>query len=273
MVLTSQQLAQFKKDGFLLLPRFAPKLQCKKILDIAKVHLKYRIEPIETEDGYHAKDKDVRANATNYHSLAHESKAPIRRLRQVYDRDIVFREWMEDENIRPILEEILDDQVVLTTAHHNSIMTKLAQVGTPTLWHQDRRYWHYSDDNLVSVWLALGKEHKDNGVLEFIPGSHTMQFKSYQFDDKDYFKNDHPLNVPLIKNKVSLKLQRGDVVIFHSLLLHQAGANTTNKPKISFVYTVKGSRTQAIQNTRSSAYLEIPLPLTNTTRLDKVTNR
>lgn len=273
MLLTPKQLAEFRENGFLLLPKFAPKEQCKAILDIAKAHLKHRIEPIETEDGYHSKDKNIRANATNYQSLEHESKAPVRRLRQVYDRDIVFKEWMENEDIRPILEQILNDQVVLTTAHHNSIMTKLAQVGTPTLWHQDRRYWHYSDNNLVSIWLALGKEYGDNGVLEFIPSSHTMQFAPEQFDDKDYFKNDHPLNAALIKEKISLQLKRGDVVIFHSLLLHQAGANITNKPKISFVYTVKGLHTKTIKNTRSSAYKEVTLPLTNHTRFDKVTNR
>ncbi len=49
----------------------------------------------------------------------------VRRLRQVYSRDILFKEWMENEEIRPVLQQILEDKVVLTTAHHNSIMTKM----------------------------------------------------------------------------------------------------------------------------------------------------
>jgi phytanoyl-CoA hydroxylase len=259
MQLTKEQLEEFDKNGFLLLEQFAPHIQCDTILDIAKVHLKYRIEPIETEIGYDCKSKDYRTNEPTYNSMEYEHEAPVRRLRQVYGRDIVFREWMEDKTIRPILEQILGDKVVLTLAHHNSIMTKMPHISTQTRWHQDRRYWRYTDDNLVSIWLALGEEYQENGVLEFIPGSHKMEFDKCQFDEKEYFREDHEANIKLIKTKVSKTLHKGDVVIFHSLLLHRANKNNTDTPKISFVYTVKGNSTLALPNTRSDKFEEIAL--------------
>ncbi|MBD3788969.1 MAG: phytanoyl-CoA dioxygenase family protein [Campylobacterales bacterium] len=259
MRLSDEQLEQFDRDGFIVLRDFAPKEQCEAILDVAKTHLKYRIEPLETETGYDQKDKAYRTDVADYRSLFQEELAPVRRLRQVYERDILFKEWMEDAKIRPILEQILRDKVVLTLAHHNSIMTKMPHVSTQTRWHQDRRYWRYTDNNLVSVWLALGEEYSDNGVLEFMPGSHRMHFDADQFDEKEYFREDSPKNSALIQSKVSTRLQRGDVVIFHSLLLHRANKNDTDEPKIAFVYTVKGSRTKAIENTRSSAYSEVAL--------------
>jgi phytanoyl-CoA hydroxylase len=166
---------------------------------------------------------------------------------------------MEDANLRPILQQILNDTVVLTTAHHNSIMTKMPHQGTATSWHQDRRYWRYSDDNLVSVWLALDAEHSQNGVLEFIPGSHTMKFTPEQFDDKEYFREDTEQNKILIAQKVSMDLKKGDIVIFHALLLHRANKNSTDKAKISFVYTVKGASTKALEGSRSAEYPEIIL--------------
>jgi phytanoyl-CoA hydroxylase len=138
-------------------------------------------------------------------------------------------------------------------------MTKLPKVSTQTRWHQDRRYWRYSDNNLVSIWLALDKEYANNGVLEFIPKSHKMNFSKEQFDEKEYFRENYEINSELINTKVSKKLKRGDVVIFHSMLLHRANKNDTKKPKISFVYTVKGSQTQAKKGTRSGAYDEIYL--------------
>jgi len=150
--------------------------------------------------------------------------------------------------------------VVITTAHHNSIMTKMPHLSTATAWHQDRRYWRYSDDNLVSVWLALDSETSNNGVLEFIPGSHKMHFDEKQFDDKEYFSDTYEENKQIIATKVSTDLQKGDVVLFHSLLLHRANKNSTDKPKISFVYTVKGAKTEAIEGTRSSEFPEILLP-------------
>jgi len=257
MKLTNNQLALFHKNGFLLLPNFADKAECEALLDIAYVHLKHKIEPIETEIGYDSKSQAYRTEISDYSSI--EKGATVRRLRQVYHRDILFKNWMENEKIRPILKQILADEVVLTLAHHNSIMTKMPKYSTETSWHQDRRYWSYDGDNLISVWLALGEENTQNGVLEFIPKSHTMNFSTEQFGEKEYFDIKHPLNMSLIETKQSFLLNRGDVVIFHSKLLHRANANRTNEAKISFVYTVKGKSINVIKNSRSSQYSEILL--------------
>lgn len=61
----------------------------------------------------------------------------------------------------------------------------------------------------------------------------------------------------LIETKQSYNLNMGDVVIFHSKMLHRANANITDKPKLSFVYTVKGASVNVIQNSRSAQYSEI----------------
>ncbi|MEA1953385.1 MAG: phytanoyl-CoA dioxygenase family protein [Campylobacterota bacterium] len=259
MRLSNEQLLQFNQDGFLILRNFANKEKCNAILDVAKVHLKHKIEPIETEAGYDSKSKEYRTDVADYSKK--EAGITVRRLRQVYSRDILFKEWMEDEKIRPMLQQVLGDQVVITTSHHNSIMTKMPHKSMQTRWHQDRRYWHYSNNNLVSVWLALDDENSANGVLEFIPGSHRLLFESKQFDEKEYFKEDLEKNISLIEKKVSTTLKRGDIVLFHSLLLHRANKNSTDKVKISFVYTVKGFTTQVEEGTRSAQYPEVVLDI------------
>ncbi len=259
MQLTATQLAQFNNDGFIVLPGFVTAERCDAILKVAKEHLDQMIEPIETELGYDSRSKAYRTKVTDYSSKAEEEHIIVRRLRQVYDRSPHFKAWMEEVKIRPVLEQVLDDEVVLTTAHHNSIMTKMPHLSSATGWHQDRRYWSYIDDNLVSVWLALDDETDQNGVLEFIPGSHKMHFKAEQFDEKEYFSNTYVPNKKIIATKVSTDLKKGDVVIFHSLLLHRANKNCTDKPKISFVYTVKGEKTKANVGTRSAEFPEIIL--------------
>jgi len=246
MELTKEQLDQFEENGFLLIRNFLDKKSCEVIKEIAKVHLKYKIEPIETEYEYIGIDKE-------------EYKTSVRRLRQVYDRDIIFKNWMQNKEIRPILEQVLKEKPVLITAHHNSIMTKLAHTSTHTCWHRDSRYWHYKGTNLVSVWLALGEENSKNGVLEFIPKSHKIKLSEESFDEKSFFREDYEINKELVSKKVSFELQAGDIVLFHSELLHRANANKSDEDKISFVYTVKGKSVKAIENTRSSAFKEIDL--------------
>ena len=259
MRLTQEQLQQFKNDGFLLLPKFADAALCDTIKDIAKAHLKHQVPPIETELEYVGKTKEERELISDGKAHLFEGQVTVRRLRQVYHRDIVFRQWMESEAIRPILQQVLQEDPTITIAHHNSIMTKMPHTSTQTRWHQDLRYWSFENDNLVSVWLALDEESSENGVLEFIPGSHKMHFLPEQFDEKEYFREDIPSNKQLIESKVSYPLHKGDVVLFHCKLLHRANKNMTDEPKISFVYTVKGASNKAIEGTRSSEYEEVPL--------------
>jgi len=258
MVLSSEELERFERDGFLLLPQFADHEMCDTIKDIAVAHLKHKVPPIETETEYVSKSKEERKRISDAKSHLQE-RVTVRRLRQVYHRDRVFKEWMESEKIRPILKQILKENPTITIAHHNSIMTKMPHTSTQTMWHQDFRYWHFEGDNLVSVWLALDSEDNQNGVLEFIPGSHKMKFDISQFDEKEYFKEDIEPNISLIDTKVSHNLQKGDVVLFHCKLLHRANKNTTNEPKISFVYTVKGSSNKALPDTRSTEFTEVEL--------------
>lgn len=236
MNLSNKQLEEFHENGFLVLKNFAPHQLCDEILEKAKEHLSKKLAPIESEQ--------------EYMNLS-EDEITVRRLRQVYDREEVFRTWMSDKKIRPILKQILNDTPVLTLAHHNSIMTKLPKESTRTYWHQDRRYWNFENDNLVSVWLSLGNEFLENGLLEFIPKSHKMDFRPDRFDEKSNFLDENKENRKLIHQRVYTNLEKGDVVLFHCKTLHHASKNRTDTPKISFVYTVRAQSNKPIKDTRS----------------------
>lgn len=238
MILTKKQLKQFNEDGFIIIKHFADTTFCDKILDKAKEHLEKKQAPIESEQEYMQLDNN---NIT------------VRRLRQVYDRETIFKEWMTDKKIRPILKQVLNDTPILTLAHHNSIMTKLAHESTRTFWHQDRRYWHFENDNLVSVWLSLGDEFLENGLLEFIPKSHKVNFSKDRFDKNYNFLDENEENKKLIETKVHENLSKGDIVLFHCKTLHHASKNISDNTKISFVYTVRSENNKALKNTRSDS--------------------
>ncbi|MEA2029565.1 MAG: phytanoyl-CoA dioxygenase family protein [Campylobacterota bacterium] len=243
MTLTQEQLDQFNRDGFLLLRGFANPNECEAILEVAQKELEAKCEPIESEGEYTEDNSRV---------------GTVRRLRQVYGRSPIFARWMENVEIRPTLKQVLGETPVITIAHHNSIMTKMPRQSSQTCWHQDIRYWHFEGDNLVSVWLALGDEYNENGVLEFIPTSHKMEFSPEQFDEKLYFL-DNEKNRDIINTKVSYDLRQGDIVLFHAKTLHRANANQTDDAKISFVYTVRGISTTPIKGTRSDRVEDVIL--------------
>ncbi|WP_044417276.1 phytanoyl-CoA dioxygenase family protein [Halarcobacter anaerophilus] len=243
MQLTQEELKEFNDNGFLVIKNFVSKEYCDEILEKAKVHLEKKEAPIESEQEYMHLD---------------ENKITVRRLRQVYDREEIFKEWMTNKEIRAILKQVLNDTPVLTLAHHNSIMTKMPHESTRTFWHQDRRYWHFENDDLVSVWLALDDEFLDNGLLEFIPKTHKMNFSKDRFDKVSNFLDEHKENKKIIEKRVHQNLEKGDIVLFHCKTLHHASKNITDKPKISFVYTVRAQSNRPLKSTRSD-YKEVVL--------------
>ncbi|MFC2074593.1 phytanoyl-CoA dioxygenase family protein [Campylobacterota bacterium] len=236
MTLTDTQVKSFHKDGFLLIKGFAEPTLCDAIRTKALKHLEQAIEPIESEE--------------EYQRIGVPSQT-IRRLRQVYDREEVFASWMTNKEIKPILVQLLGEEPILLLAHHNSIMTKLPHKSSITSWHQDIRYWHYENDNLLSVWLSLGDEFLENGLLEFIPGSHKMTFTPDQFDERSSFRDDLQKNRDIISKRVHYNLEKGDIVLFHAKTLHYAHQNETDKAKISFVYSLRGASNRPIRGTRS----------------------
>ncbi|MEM7182034.1 MAG: phytanoyl-CoA dioxygenase family protein [Spirochaetota bacterium] len=233
-----QQLQDFANNGFLLLRNFTDLQTCTDILQKAKLHFKQQIPPFESEQEYLQIDNN---------------KLTIRRLRQVYQRETVFQKWMTNSEIRPFLSQLLQDEPILTLAHHNSIMTKTPKESSITSWHQDRRYWHFQNDNLISIWLSLGEEYLENGLLEFIPGSHKINFHKEQFDAMGNFLQTREDNQKIIAQRAHQNLFPGDVVLFHCRTLHYANRNTTEHTKFSFVYTVRGKKNLPIQNTRSDS--------------------
>jgi len=243
MKLTQEQLKQFNEDGFLILKDFADPVLCEEILNSAKDHLIKKVAPIESEAEYLEAKTD---------SLT------IRRLRQVFDREDVFKAWMTHEKMKPILEQVLGENPVLVLAHHNSIMTKMPKQSSRTSWHQDFRYWNYTTSDMVSVWLSLDDETLSNGLLEFIPQSHKLDFDKSRFDKRSNFLDEHEENKQLIKTAVHSNLQKGDVVLFHCKTLHHANKNTTSKEKISFVYTVRACENKPQKDTISD-YKEVIL--------------
>ena len=220
----------FNENGFIKIKNFLSKDKVNQILKIANEHLLKKIEPIETEN--------------SFHNISQKINPIPRRLRDVYFRNSIFKEWMENIEVHKIVEKLLQKNVTIELKHHNSIMTKIAHKSMSSEWHQDIRYWNFSDDNLISIWLALGKEDQLNGALELIPKSHKMIFKNEQFDDKNYFLQNYKDNLKSIKSKISYILNPGDIIFFHCKTLHRANKNITDYNKISFVYTLKSNETK-----------------------------
>ena len=148
MKLSNQQLTDFREQGFLVLPALASSQYCQQVLQFAQQQLALAIPPLELEaqTGYPG------APAT----LDAEGGATVRRLMQVAARDQLIMEWATGPLLATPLKQLLGQQVLLSQAHHNCIMTKQPRFSSLTGWHRDSRSWQFRRPELISAWCRWG---------------------------------------------------------------------------------------------------------------------
>lgn len=247
----AQPLRNFARDGYAIVRGLAPGPVRSRMLEVAREHLEGAVSPLEYE-------ADVR-----YPGAPPSHDAPggrtVRRLLQAYARDPSFAAWATSPEIARPLGEVLGSRVELSQVHHNCVMTKDPRYSSITRWHRDIRYWAFERPELVSVWLALGREREANGCLLVLPGSHAIDFASHRLDEAQFLRTDVADNDALLANEARVELDPGDVLFFHSRLFHAAGRNETTETKFSVVYTYHAAENRPLAGSRSASLPDIPV--------------
>ncbi len=113
-----------------------------------------------------------------------------------------------------------------------------------TGWVTTGRDWHADTylnepgvgDWYAAIWVALDDIHPDSGVFQYVPGSHRWPQITrdtigifYDLGDPDWPRHSEALLTPLFEREIELRdahvvsyvPKKGDVLIWHSRLLHR----------------------------------------------------
>lgn len=249
--LTTEERQAFESSGFLILRKLIP----DSYLDVMRRVTRRDLLSHEGDVEYEAE--------LNYpgapESLDADGGRTIRRLRQAISRDPVFCRLLKEPFTLKRLQQLVGTHVVMPLAHHNCIMTKQPEFSSDTGWHRDVRYWSFTTDELINMWIALGTENLSNGCLRVIPGSHRLTVTPGQLDADLFLRTDIPLNQPLLQSAVPVELEAGDVLLFHARLFHAATRNYSTETKHSVVFTFRSLDNAPRPGSRSAALPELLL--------------
>jgi len=248
---SSDELRRFRSEGFVVARGMADPITCSRLLAVVREHLTREVAPAEYEAQLHYPGAPESMDAPGGHT--------IRRLLQAYARDAAFRDWATSPLVVRRLRQLIGPDVLLAQAHHNCVMTKQPRYSSVTGWHQDIRYWCFERPELVSVWLALGREYPENGCLSLIPGSHLLDLSPEQLDSALFLRADRSDNHALINTRVTPLLEPGDVLFFHCRTFHAADANRSGQSKLSLVFTYHAADNRPLPGTRSASLPAVPL--------------
>jgi ectoine hydroxylase-related dioxygenase (phytanoyl-CoA dioxygenase family) len=125
---------------------------------------------------------------------------------------------------------------------HDQIFWKPPKQGGVVAWHQDYSYWTRTKPIAhLTCWCALDDATKENGCLQYIPGSHNWGLLpkpviAGELQGIKDFLNDEQKKQ--FENPQYAEVKAGEAIFHHSLTLHGSGANTSSKARRAFVINV-----------------------------------
>ena len=230
---SSEALAQFERDGFM-------------VLDSAFC-------PDEVDEFLHeldtlGNDPEVRNSPE---AIIEPDSQALRSLFAVHRRSRVFADLAADHRLAGVAQQILDSRIYV---HQSRVNLKPALHGQEFFWHSDFETWHLEDGmpgiRAVSASVALTDNTEFNGPLMLVPGSHRWFVSCVGETPERHYEvslRRQEIGTPdedslrwLVEQGgiVAPKATRGSVIFFDCNLMHASGVNLSPEPRSNafFVY-------------------------------------
>ena len=155
----------------------------------------------------------------------------LKQMQNMQTHDAYFDRLLNSERCIKIAEATLGEPVVPNGVEY---FRKPARIGKATPPHQDGYYFSLVPNPAVTLWLALTAVNEENGCLRYVPGSHRDGVRPHGASSVVGFSQGlldwSPRDA---EREVALILEPGDLLAHHSLIVHRADANTSERPRVA----------------------------------------
>ena len=119
-------------------------------------------------------------------------------------------------------------------------------IGQP--WHQDSYYFKFDRQPQVGGWLALSEATLENGCLWVLPGSHRPGMIFHHVPDRrpEALRGYLEIVDQDTERRTPTLMQPGDVLFFHSYLMHMSTDNVADYRRSAMVYHYGRAGTQPL---------------------------
>jgi phytanoyl-CoA hydroxylase len=216
--LTPQQIANYEKDGYVIVKNFLSAKEAEKLYNVAVG------DDTMSSHAYDVNDRSgKKSKLTLWYTPGSDVYGLLTRSRRMVGS---VDQLMEGEG---------------AVCHfHSKLMQKEPRVGGAWEWHQDYGYWYKNEfllpGQMMSVMIAITEANKENGCLQVIRGTHKMGRIEHGFAGEQVGASQHYVDLALkTMELVYVELQPGDALFFHSNLLHRSEANLSDRSRWSMI--------------------------------------
>lgn len=224
--LTARQRESWEHDGFIVLGSFAQhetlEAMRERIVQLARAQARgHSIRP-----AYVVEEKALRSSAAT-------PEERLSKLFRIHRQEPVFSSFCRRPELLDRIEELLRPDLDCFLSQF--IFKNPGALGQP--WHQDAYYFPFDRRPQVGVWLAVSEARLENGPLWVLPGSHREPVHDVVPDRRPdalfaYVEIvDHDMS-----SAVPVLMQPGDLLLFHSHLMHRSTDNRSQQMRAAMVY-------------------------------------
>lgn len=172
---------------------------------------------------------------------ASRTRDKLSKLFRLHRDEPVFNRFCLSSELRPYLTALIGGNFDCFLSQF--IFKYPGALGQP--WHQDRYYFNFDRSPQIGLWLAVTEATKNNGPLWVLPGSHKEPVHEVMPDKRE---DANPFYVEIVdhdmQDAVCVTMAPGDLLLFHSHLMHKSTDNLSNQKRAAMVYHYADSATQ-----------------------------
>jgi phytanoyl-CoA hydroxylase len=225
-MLCDDQRERFDRDGFLLLEGFTPPETCERMLDDVIYLCREAGSPGISEGALVMGENNL---GSGDERNAEDSITKVFKLH----RRPVFQQYINDPKLKGLVASLIGPKLDCFLSQF--IFKNPGAWGQP--WHQDEFYFPFDRHPQVGLWLAVTEATEQNGCLHVVPGSHREPVQEHVPDRRPganvgYVEIvDHDMSA-----SIAVTMQPGDLLVFHSRLMHRSTDNESDGLRAAMVY-------------------------------------
>jgi ectoine hydroxylase-related dioxygenase (phytanoyl-CoA dioxygenase family) len=233
-VLTSAQLADYRRDGFLV---------ARSLFDSEEIELLRRAA------------KEDKALDDNAFGRADGAGGSVRLSLWNHPGDDIYGMFARSRRVVDAVAQLLEDEPY---HYHSKMIMKQARTGGAWEWHQDYGYWYENGvlkPNLCSVFIAVDAATRANGCMQVLQGSHELgRLTHVKIGDQTGADPERVAAAEERLERIYVEMAPGDALFFHANTLHRSDQNRSEHDRWALICCYNGRRNSPYKEGRHPSY-------------------